>query len=392
MQVAVQESVTVQVAGSAAQSATALQTAAVAQRLLAGDEQRDADPDRLLLGVLRHDHDQRADGRPHPAVPRLPQLASAGLRLLDVAADGGNPGQRRRSGRVPGSGRADGRDADRGRLAERHHRPGSRRGAGLAAADASVRRPDTAGDVAAPDRLRLLLRRYAAGPAGAAVDHDHQRAGRPVGLEPRRHRRDRSDHLASAGRLRRLVLRRDAGAGRHRAEHRDRGRDPCACESTTPAPADLTAPDLTAADARARSSCARAADGARGRTTDRRRIRVAAGRWSAADGEPARATGSAVQVGGCGGRERIRVHRAGGAGDAGPGSDRRRSRRRGRGMRRRWRFISRSRPLHTPMCGVRGTRQPSRRWTVRRESPRRSQPLRGRPTTCPSSRWCWQQP
>ena len=167
------------------------------------------------------------------------------MRLLYHAADAANVGERRGPGGVPGSGRSDGRLADTERLAERHHGSGHRRRAGIATSGSSVGRPGSAGNVAASDRVRVLLRRHAAGPAGVAVDHDHQRAGRRSGLELRRRGRDRSDHLAGADRLRRLVLRRDPSAGRRRAEHSDRGREPGASNATATAPANPSPPNPT---------------------------------------------------------------------------------------------------------------------------------------------------
>ena len=137
-----------------------------------------------LYAVLRDDHRRSIDRGPRPARPVSAWLADTAVRFEQRSARTGNRAERRDAGQLPGAGRRCGRRA-RSR-ARRRPTPPSRSCVSsvtsLAPSDSRNRRPDPAADVAASDRLPVLLRRLAAGAAGAAVDHDDpdRRRARPA--------------------------------------------------------------------------------------------------------------------------------------------------------------------------------------------------------------------
>jgi hypothetical protein len=170
--------------------------------------------------VLRHHDGRSLDGGADSARPLGAELARATFRLDDRAISARDRPERRRPVQLPGSGGGPGHLADADRRPDQRHRAGrlgEPAGAARGGAGSSGRGPDPAADVAAPDRLPLLLRRLAAGTAGAAVGHD----------DPDRHgsawrvrRRGRTaNRLAATDRMPRLVLEHDPDTG---GEHPER--------------------------------------------------------------------------------------------------------------------------------------------------------------------------
>ena len=211
-------------------------------------------------GVLRHHIDGHDSGAAGPA--DLGQLSSLvppmGSRAPSRRPE---PNFRASSTRSPASckRRPDGTRHRRGdRVADEYHRAAHRPFGfdRLADAGAVCGRPDRAADVAASDRLPLLLHGHPADPASAADDHHRSGARRAARFahvyDNWRGDGDWSGHLAGAARMSRLVLRRDPGAGRHQPDHGDgdNGR------STCPRPACVDSADghhdWSPADARAR--------------------------------------------------------------------------------------------------------------------------------------------
>ena len=207
--------------------------------------------------MLRHDDDRSVRGRRSRSYSTNLGASAAGVRLVDACS------RRRQPWRaivdqvgVPGSGRSGDRDAD-SRLPPKAPPPSRSRDA------ATVSQAPTPQSVTETEQQTWQLQ---IGCVFYCVDTQQvQQAQQSITiinvqarrdrLESRRRRRDRSDHLAGAGRLRRLVLRRDPGAGRHRAEHGDTSTtSPRTCGSTS------RQPPITA---RARPYRAGSADGDR---------------------------------------------------------------------------------------------------------------------------------
>ena len=212
-------------------------------------------------GVLWHHIDGHNAGAAGPADLGRAQLTGA-ARWLDERPTAGRDrtSERRRPGHLSTADRRpDGirhRRADR--VPDEYHRAAHRPFGfdRLADPGAVCGRPDRAADVAASDRLPLLLHGHPADPASAADDHHRSGARRAARFahvyDNWRGDGDWPGHLAGAARMSRLVLRRDPGAGRHQPDHGDgdNGR------STCPRPACVDSADghhdWSPADARAR--------------------------------------------------------------------------------------------------------------------------------------------